>query len=212
MSEHRWIDISVPVYQGMVHWPGDPEFRSQRVQSLDRNDVCNVTEFSTSAHIGTHMDAPAHFLKGGIGIDQAPLDALIGECRVIEIQDPEAVGVAELERHEIAAGERFLFKTRNSDQRWHDREFAKDFVYISLEGAEFLAGRGVRIVGVDYLSVGGFAMDGPETHRALLSAGIWIIEGLDLSQVRPGRYELICLPLKLRGSDGAPARALVRPL
>lgn len=212
MSEHPWIDISVPVYEGMVHWPGDPEFRSHRVQSLDRNDVCNVTEFSTSAHIGTHMDAPAHFLKGGVGIDQAPLDALIGECRVIEIQDLEAIGVAELERQQIVAGERVLFKTRNSARRWHDREFIKDFVHISLEGAKFLADRRVRTIGVDYLSVGGFAKEGPETHRALLSAAIWIIEGVDLSQVSPGRYELVCLPLKLRDSDGAPARALVRPL
>ncbi len=212
MIEHGWIDISVPVYQGMVHWPGDPEFQSCRVQSLDRGDVCNVTQFSTSAHIGTHMDAPAHFLQDGVGIDQAPLEALIGECRVLQIQDPDAVRVAELKEQRITPGERILFKTRNSARRWENREFHGDFVYIAEEAARFLADRHVRTVGIDYLSVGGFTKDGPETHRALLSAGIWIIEGLDLSQVSPGRYEFVCLPLKLRDSDGAPARALVRPL
>lgn len=212
MTEQAWIDISVPVYQGMVHWPGDPEFQVDRVQSLDRGEACNLTHFSTSAHIGTHMDAPAHFLKDGVGIDQAPLDALIGECRVLQIHDPEAVRVAELKEQRIQAGERILFKTRNSAQRWDDREFNEEFVYISEEAATFLADQQVRTVGIDYLSVGGFTKDGPETHRALLSAGIWIIEGLDLTRISPGRYELVCLPIKLRDSDGAPARALVRPL
>lgn len=210
-NQNGWIDISVPVFQGMVHWPGDPEFESALAQSLERGDPCNVTQFSTSAHIGTHMDAPAHFLRGGVGIDQAPLDALIGPCRVVEIRDETAIRPAELEAHDIQAGERLLFKTRNSARAWNSNGFVEDFVFITKEGAQFLADRGVRTVGVDYLSVGGYFTDGAETHRILLGADVWIIEGLNLSRVQPGRHELVCLPIKLRDSDGAPARAVVRP-
>lgn len=207
-----WIDISVSVHQGLVHWPGDPEFEAHLVSSLERNDPCNVTRISTSVHIGTHMDSPAHFLDGGAGIDQAPIDATIGQCRVIEISDPVAIRPGELEPYGLEADERILFKTRNSERLWSQPEFVEDFVYVSKEAAQFLVDRQVRTVGIDYLSVGGFFRDGVETHRILLGAGIWIIEGLNLSVVEPGRYELVCLPVKLLGSDGAPARAVLRPV
>jgi arylformamidase len=121
------------------------------------------------------------------------------------------VTVSELEDHDINAADRILFKTRNSDRRWVEQPFDEDFVYVSAGAAAHLADRGVRVVGVDYLSVGGFKSDGVETHTALLEAGIWVIEGLDLSSVSAGDYELICLPLKILGSDGAPARAILRP-
>ena len=144
---------------------------------------------------------------------QLPLDTAIGSARVIRHPRPpvhQARGAA----HGIAIrrGERILFKTRNSDHCWDTDSFVEDFVYISATAAEYLAERQVRLVGVDYLSVGGFRADGVETHQALLQAGIWIIEGLNLKGVRPGRVQLVCLPLKIAGADGAPCRAVIRPL
>ncbi len=158
------------------------------------------------------MDAPLHFFEDGISIDQMPLTATMGQARVIEIHDPESIKPAELEPHNIQKDERILFKTRNSAQNWQTDEFVKDFVYISHEAADYLAKIQIQTVGVDYLSVGGFYKDGPETHHALLGAHIWIIEGLNLSPVQPGNYDLLCLPIKLQGSEGAPARAVLRPL
>jgi arylformamidase len=194
-----------------VHWPGDPELQSSLAKSLDAGDVCNLTQLATSVHIGTHMDAPRHFIKEGLGIDRIPLDAVVGPCRVVRITDREAIKPKELAPLRLRAGERILFKTSNSARGWKTDEFIENFVYVSKEAAQFLVDRGVQTIGVDYLSVGGFFKDGVETHQTLLGAKIWVIEGLNLSRVAPGRYELVCLPLKLRGSDGAPARAILRP-
>jgi len=205
-----WIDISVPVQNGMVHWPKDPEIQVERIMDISRGDVCNVSHLSLGAHTGTHMDAPLHFIANGKSIDALPFEATIGAARVIQIADKESIKPQELQQQRIKAGERILFKTRNSEQSWRSNAFDEDFVYISKEGAQFLAERKVRTVGVDYLSVGGYKRDGVETHHALLGAGIWVIEGLNLATVKPGEYELICLPLKLQGAEGAPARALVR--
>lgn len=129
---------------------------------------------------------------------------------MIEISDPVAITPTELVAHHIQPGERILFKTRNSPRCWQTDTFVEDFVYIAHEAAQYLANIGVQTVGVDYLSVGGFRVDGPETHRALLEAGIWVIEGLDLTQAQSGVYEFICLPLRIAGGDGAPSRALLR--
>jgi len=141
-----------------------------------------------------------------------PLAAAMGLARVIEIAHPREVTVQELRGHSLQAGERILFRTSNSARCWQVDEFVEDFVYISEQAAGYLAETGVRTVGVDYLSVGGYYADGAAIHRILLTAGIWIIEGLDLSAVPAGQYEMICLPVKLHGSDGAPARAILRPL
>jgi arylformamidase len=206
-----WIDISVPLYNGMAHWPGDPVFRGSRAKSIEQGDVCNLTEVSTCVHTGTHMDAPRHFIKDGVGMEKMPLEAVIGRCRVVEIKDREAIKPGELKPLRLREGERVLFKTRNSTRAWKKKEFVKDFVYVSKEAAQFLVDRGVQTIGVDYLSVGGFYKDGPETHRILLGAEVWIIEGLNLAKIVPGQYELFCLPIKIVGSDGAPARAVLRP-
>lgn len=205
-----WIDVSVPLHTGMVHWPDNPAVSIERMMSMDRGDTANVSNISMGAHTGTHMDAPIHFVQGGEGIDMLPLDAVIGAARVISIGDAVAISRAELEPYDIQRGERILFKTRNSNRVWSTDGFVEDFVYISAEAAGYLADRGVRTVGVDYLSVGGYTKDGPESHHALLGAGVWIIEGLNLASVEPGNYELVCLPLKIVGGDGAPARAIVR--
>jgi arylformamidase len=194
----------------MVHWPDNPPVRIERMLDIERGDVANVSTISLGSHTGTHMDAPIHFVRGGEGMDRMPLDATMGPARVVEIQDPAAIKPDELDPHGIGRGERVLFKTRNSSVAWWTQDFIEDFVYVSQEAARYLAERGVRTVGVDYLSVGGFHVDGVETHRALLGAGIWVIEGLDLSRVEPGDHELICLPIKVEDGDGAPARALLR--
>jgi arylformamidase len=205
-----WVDISVVIKPGMVRWPGDPEIRKEPFLDMNRGDVCNVSSLAFGSHTGTHMDAPLHFIKNGLSLDTMPLDATIGPCRVIEIKDRESIKLREIENQRIRPGERILFKTRNSRHAWKTDNFVEDFVYISKEAAAFLATAKVRTVGIDYLSVGGFHKDGVETHHALLGAGIWIVEGLNLSKIKPGKYELNCLPIKILGSDGAPARALLR--
>ena len=218
-----WIDISVPLSDGMVHWPGDPECRISLAAKLGspipgqrgKKFPCNLTHLSLSAHTATHMDAPRHFLNRGRTMESMPLDAVIGPCRVIAIQDPAVISVEELRPHRPKRGERILFKTRNSSRSWklaRSGQFDKRFVYIPAPTAAFLVERGVRTVGVDYLSVGGWEKDGVRCHQILLGAEAWIIEGLDLSRVKPGDYELVCLPLKILGADGAPARAVLRKL
>lgn len=207
-----WIDVSVPLRTGMVHWPNNPPVRIERMLDIEHGDAANVSTLSMGSHTGTHMDAPLHFVRGSNGLDEMPLEATIGQARVIEIHDAESVKPEELRPHHIRGGERILFKTQNSARRWHEEAFIEDFVYVSQEAARYLATQEVSTIGTDYLSVGGFLKDGVETHQALLEAGIWVIEGLDLSQVEPGEYELICLPLKVERGDGAPARAVLRAI
>jgi len=207
--QRDWIDISVPIRTGMVHWPGDPEIKVSKLAEISKGAVCNVSHLSLSAHTGTHMDAPLHFLADGASMDTLPFEATIGVARVIEIHDPHSIKREELEGHNPRPGERLLFKTRNSGQ---SDKFDENFVFIAKEAASLLAAARVRTVGVDYLSVGGYHQDGIETHHELLRAGIWIIEGLRLEKIVPGTYELVCLPIRVAGADGAPARAILRPL
>jgi arylformamidase len=207
-----WIDISVPLRNGMVAWPGDAPFERTSTLEIAKGDPCNLSQISTTAHIGTHIDAPRHYLRDAAGMETMPIAASIGRARVIEIHDPEVIRTSELKQHYLAKGERVLFKTRNSGQCWTTDHFQTNYIYIAPETARYLADCGVQTVGVDYLSVGGFESGGAETHRILLQAGIWIIEGLMLEHVDPGEYELVCLPLKIVGGDGAPARAVLRKL
>lgn len=207
-----WIDVSVTVRHAMPHWPDNPPIVLERVLDITRGDECNVSQLAMGVHSGTHMDGPVHFIHGAAGLDEMPLTATMGEARVLEIDNPREITATELARHELRSGERVLFRTSNSPRCWQADTFVEDFVYISEAAATYLANTRVRTVGVDYLSVGGYRSDGAKIHRILLEAGIWIIEGLNLSPVRAGRYEMICLPVKLHGSDGAPARAILRPL
>jgi arylformamidase len=156
------------------------------------------------------MDAPRHFIADGETIDQMPLDAGVGPCRVIALDCADQITAADLRPLRLRPGERVLFKTRNSQRDAELRAFDRDFISLRADAAAFLAKRRVRFVGIDYLSVGGYEKDGVETHRHLLGAGIWIVEGLDLRAFEPGRYDMICLPLKLAGADGAPCRVLLR--
>ena len=210
MLKRPWTDVTVGLRDGMPHWPGDPACKIERVVSMDDGAVCNLTHLSMSAHTATHMDAPRHFIADGKTIDQMPLDAVIGRCRVVEMQNCDQITAEDLGDLRLRRGERVLFKTRNSARSWKMNEFDKDFVSIREDAAAYLVKREVMTVGVDYLSIGGFEKDGVETHQIMLGAGIWVIEGLNLSKVKPGFYELICLPLKIIGADGAPCRVVLR--
>ena len=216
-----WIDISVPMSDGMVHWPGDPECHvSLHVKLGDpmpgqpgQTIPCNLTKLALSAHTGTHMDSPRHFVRDGRTMESMPLDAVMGPCRVIELKHRSMITVEELKPHKLKRGERVLFKTRNSTKSWamaKTAKFDENFIYIPAATATYLVQRGVQTVGVDYLSVGGYQKDGVECHQIMLGAEIWIIEGLNLAKIKPGKYELACLPLKIVGADGAPARAVLR--
>ena len=211
LSGYGWIDVSVGLRSGMVHWPGDPEVKIDRMLKIESGDDCNVSTIFMSLHTGTHIDSPYHFVKSGEAIHELPLSAVIGKARVIEITDSESIKPEELRLHRVRKGERILFKTLNSKRCWKSDKFVEDFVYISTESLKYLVDRKVRTIGVDYLSVGGYNKNINQVHEVLLKAGIWIIEGLDLSSVKEGYYELICLPIKVEKGDGAPARTVMRP-
>jgi len=194
----------------MVVWPGDSNVEIKRTMDLENGDITTVSTLSMGAHTGTHMDAPLHFLAGGQSLDELPFDAVIGPARVLPISNSRCIALDELQAHDLRPGERILFRTSNSDRCWRSDSFVEEFAYVSADAARYLVERGIRTVGIDYLSVGGYEVDMEETHRILLEAGVWIIEGLDLSHVEPGDYELFCLPLKIAGGEGAPARAVLR--
>ena len=193
----------------MLPWPGDPAFRLTRLFDMERGDACTVSALSMSAHAGTHVDAPLHYLRRGRSVDQWPLDATVGPARVIVIRHPRVIDVDELQTHRIRKGERLLVKTRNSARK-RPGMFFKDYVSVSPAAARYLASRRLRAIGIDGPSIGPFE-DGAETHRILLDAGIWIVEWLDLRRIPAGPCELMCLPLRVVGGDGAPARAILRP-
>ena len=205
-----WKDISVTLRDGMPHWPGDPECKITRVNKMEDGEVCNLTHLSMSAHTGTHMDAPRHFIADGIAMEKMPFEPVIGRCKVIELDVEDQITAEDLKKVKLAPGQRVLFKTRNSTRSWAMTEFDKNFVSIRADAAQYLVDQKVATVGVDYLSIGGFEKDGVETHQIMLGAGIWVIEGLNLAETKPGYYDLICLPLKIAGADGAPCRVVLR--
>jgi len=205
-----WIDVSVPIRAGMVTYPGNPPVLLDFTEQLERGDPATVSRLSLGVHTGTHVDAPAHFIRNAPGVDLLPIETLVGVARVIDVSDAEGVTADHLAPHQIGAGERILLRTRNSARCWNTDEFVKDYSYVEADAAALLAERRVRMIGIDYLSIGrGDSI--VQVHHILLGAGIVILEGLDLSHVSAGWHDLICLPLRLEGRDGSPARALVRP-
>jgi arylformamidase len=211
----RFIDITVPISANVPIFPGDPKAEVELWKSIEAGDAANVTMLRFGAHTATHVDAPVHFIPGGSRVDQMPLESLIGNAMVVEIApDQESISVDLVDRLKPGV-ERVLFKTRNSDF-WSDtsKGFRTDFVYIEPDAASMLANQGIKLVGIDYLSVEKFHSGHYDTHLRLLSKGVVIIEGLDLRNVAAGEYELICLPLKIAAGtgDGAPARAVLRTL
>lgn len=204
-------DISLTISPTLPIWPGDPALELEQIESMDKGAHANVTRLSAAVHLGTHVDAPHHFLNDGRTVDNLPLDVLTGPCYVTQLPDGiEAITAEVLDRTEITSEmKRVLFGTRNS-HLWAKgiTEFQTDFVAITEDGAEWLVDRGVQLVGVDYLSVAPYG-DSVPTHTILLKAGVVIVEGLNLSKIVRGFYDLYCLPLKIAGSDGAPARAIL---
>ena len=202
-------DVTVPISKELPVYPGDPAIRIERKATLNKNDSrYNLSRFSFGAHTGTHVDAPFHFLEDGITVDRLPLELLIGRARVVEVTSPRIDETA-LTEFDFTADARVLFKTRNS-YLWSQPRFVEDYVYITPGAANVLVNEGIKVVGVDYLSVEKFASEDFATHLTLLEAGTVIIEGLDLREVEPGDYELICLPLRVRDADGSPARVVLR--
>lgn len=210
----RFHDITVPLSDKIPIYPGDPALAIEPWKRLADGDSANVTYLRLGAHTGTHIDAPAHFIRDGARVDLVPLNSLIGPAQVIEVPDSCNSITAELVAKKIGHGtERVLFKTRNS-RLWRDQvsDFQKDFTYLDLEAANHLVKTGIKLVGIDYLSIEIYKSQNHETHLSLLSKGVVILEGLNLADITPGIYELICLPLKIAGGDGdgAPARAVLR--
>ncbi|MBE9474979.1 MAG: cyclase family protein [Chloroflexi bacterium] len=206
----RTYDITLTISPDLPTWPGDPGVELERVEKIEDGSNANVSRVDMGVHTGTHVDAPFHFLQDGITVDKLNLSLLTGRAYVLHLPDVEVITAAVLEEAQIPPRtRRVLFKTRNSDL-WVKEEpgFQTDFVGISEDGAEYLVRRGVKLVGVDYLSVAPFKNSRP-THEKLLEAGVVIVEGLDLSEVSQGRYTIYCLPLKLANSDGAPARVIL---
>ena len=208
-----YLDISLSISPDLPYWPGSPRIELSRRRDMDQGDPVNDSTLRCGVHSGTHVDAPLHFLADGTDVTQLSLDALIGPAVVAALPDVEFITASDLEALNLPVDtQRLLLHTRNSEfwQRG-DSEFHTDFVALTVDAAQWVVARGIRLIGVDYLSVQIFGGD-PQTHIALLQAGVVIVEGLNLSRVASGTYELICLPLKLVGAEGAPARAVLRTL
>jgi arylformamidase len=210
----------------MVHWPSDPVPRIERIRDVDSGDYVTLTDIHMISHTGTHIDAPLHFVYHGGTIDEMPLDTAIGQARVIEIKDTESIKPEELIPYKIKRGERVLFKTENSSRLYHTDEFSKQFVFLTPESTQYLVDRRVRLVGLDYISISKYEADTEYpsieeyrtksgihvSHRLFLQSGIYILEGINLSGVKPGQYELIALPIKLERGDAGLTRAIIRPI
>lgn len=204
-------DITLTVTPGLPVWPGDPQIVLERVAKMEEGRHNNISKMALGVHVGTHVDAPYHFIADGKTIEQLAVDVLIGPAQVVELPaECSMITARDLEQAEIEPGtQRVLLKTRNS-RYWGQPglPFQRDFVAVAPDGAAYLVEHGVRLVGIDYFSIAPFG-DSVPTHRALLGAEVIVLEGIDLSAVPAGKYQLYCLPMKLGGSDGAPARALL---
>lgn len=204
------IDITLTLSEKLPTWPGDPTIKLNKISRIQDGADANVTAMSMAVHAGTHVDAPHHFIDDGSSTEDIPLDLMVGPATVIDLPGRGTITRKDLEQAAIPAySTRLLLKTPNS-KYWEERDyqFKKDFIALGADAAEYLVERGTTLVGVDYLSVAPFD-DPVPTHQTLLKAGILIIESLNLSQVDAGDYSLLCLPLKIAGSDGAPARVLL---
>lgn len=205
----RIYDISTPVRSGGVVYPGNPEIRIEPQQAIARGAGANVSSISLGSHTGTHVDAAKHFFDNGQTVDRIPLERLIGPAILLAFDGAlMSIGAADLQQHDIGEHTRVLLKTRNSSLLGRD-DFVNDYTFLAPDGAEYLVQRGVELVGIDYYSIEQFHSGHHRTHLTLLEKDIVIVEGLDLSEPPPGDYRLICLPLRLAGLDGAPARAVL---
>jgi len=205
----RIYDISVPIRSGGLVYPGNPEIDITLQQAVAKGAGANVLSIRFGSHTGTHADAARHFFDDGQSVDEIPLERLIGPALVVGFADDvRAIGATELRGHDLEGQKRILLRTRNSTLL-SGNEFAKDYTYLAPDGAQYLVDKGAELVGIDYFSIEQFHSGHHKTHRILLERSVVILEGLDLSATAPGEYELICLPLRIEGCDGAPARAVL---
>lgn len=206
------IDISVPLDPALPTWPGSVGMKVEKLSCFENGNDVNVSKLTCDVHTGTHIEAPLHFIPGGYSVTQIPLDILIGDAFLTYIPLARVITPAELASLEIPRGtEKLLLRTRNS-KLWNEGNgnFHTDYVALTREAAQWIVDRGIKLLGVDYLSVEIYGDQTSSTHKTLLSGGVIILEGLNLSNINPGIYELMCLPLKLVGAEGAPARAVLR--
>jgi arylformamidase len=205
----KLIDVSVPLDAQLPTYPHNTPFTLEPIKRIARGDSSNVSTLHLSAHAGTHVDAPRHFFDEGTATEALSLDLLVGRTRVIEVESRTGVAAEDLEAVDFSDDIRVLIKTHNS-RLWGDAQFHEDYVGVTESGARYLVAHGIKVVGVDYLSVEQFRNVGKPAHHVLLGAGTIVIEGLNLRDVEPGVYDMLCLPLRIVGSDGAPARVVLR--
>lgn len=206
-----FIDITVPISNAMPTWPADPGVSILPASRIEEGDLANVTSICMGSHTGTHLDPPSHLIEGAPSSDQVPLERMIGECRVVEVGPTEgSIGADELGAFLPFDTERLLVKTSNS-RLWSQPAFFPDFVSLSPDAAQLLVDEGVRLVGMDYLSIEAFASEDLAVHRTLFTNDVIVLEGLDLTSADPGHYQLIALPLSMQGMDGVPVRAILEP-
>jgi len=211
MPSPRLIDVSVLLTPGIATYPGNPTFDIAPVHRLAAGDSANNSRLTMGTHTGTHVDAPKHFIDDRPGVDAMSLDLLIGRARVIDMPVKGGITAKHLEEAGLREDLRVLFRTPNS-KLWNNAKepFHEDYTHLTGDGAKFLVDQGVKVVGVDYLSVEKFHSPSHPAHHTLLGANVIIIEGLNLSDAEPGVYEMYCLPLKVAGADGAPARVVLK--
>jgi arylformamidase len=205
----KLLDVSVALAPGLPTYPGNPPFELHALKRIADGGSSNVSRLVLGTHTGTHVDAPKHFIDDAAGVDGLQLDLLIGRTRVVEVDKRGGITAGELVAAGLREDIRVLFKTPNS-ALWNSSTFHEDYTHLTEGAARYLVDQGVKLVGIDYLSVEQFKKAGAPAHRALLSSGVIIIEGLNLSEAEPGMYEMYCLPLRVAGGDGAPARVLLK--
>jgi arylformamidase len=205
----KLLDVSVPLREGLPAYPGNPPFELQPLKRIAEGGSSNVSRLMLGTHTGTHVDAPKHFFDDGAGVDGLALNLLIGRARVIDISKRGGITAGDLEAAGLREDLRVLFKTPNS-ALWNSDTFHEDYAHLTEAGARYLVDQGVKVVGIDYLSIEQFKKPGAPAHRMLLSNGVIIIEGLNLADAEPGMYEMYCLPLLVAGGDGAPARVVLK--
>ena len=205
----KLIDVSVPLDANTPTYPGNTAFSLEGIKRIARGDSSNVSTLHMSAHAGTHVDAPRHFFDSAPGADALPLEMLFGRTRVVDVRSRKGIDADDLAAFDLSEDIRVLFKTVNS-KYWGTAEFRTDYVGVTEGGAKYLVEHGIKVVGVDYLSVEVFRQPGAPAHHLLLGGGVIVIEGLNLRDVEPGMYDMYCLPLSIVGSDGAPARVVLR--
>ncbi len=202
------IDVTLTMDDGLITFPGDPPFQKKPLLSLAGGDPFNLTSISMCSHSGTHLDAPSHYLEGGFSVDQAPLDSLIGQGIILDMRGKECISADDIRDSDLADHIRVFFRTDNSASL-RNMAFNQHYCYLTPDGAEFLVEKGIRLVGIDYLSIENYSSSDAAVHRILLSAGVLIVESLDLQNAPAGPCKIYCLPMKIKGADGSPARVLV---